>query len=235
MKKAFTMVEFIFVIVVIGVLATIIIPKTKTNPLQEAAVQVLSHIRYTQHLAMIDDKYNTSNTEWFRERWQIFFSNTTNGSNDKWAYSIFSDKAGGNTGNPDVSEIAINPLAKSKLLTGGYSGTVQYDDIQGRNTKELHIGEKYGIVDIDFIDGCSIAINKQRIFFDYLGRPFYGGAHLQTKAYNDESSVKLLKSKCHIELCLSTCTSALSTDKITIELQAETGYSCILDSHSNCI
>jgi len=218
------MIELVFVIVVIGILAAVIIPNTRTNPLQEAAVQVISHIRYTQHLAMMDDKFDTNNVTWYQKRWQIFFSKTEYGSDFLWTYSIFSDGAGGNTGNPDVSELAVNPLNTSKLLTGGYSGTVQYDDAQGRNTRELLIGEKYSIVDVDFTAGCSIATNKERIFFDSLGRAFYGGPHLQSHAYKDETSVKLLKNTCQIELCLETCATASSEKKIIIYIERETGY-----------
>ena len=82
MKKAFTMLELVFVIVVIGILAALILPRTKTNPVQESAVDLLSKIRYTQHLALVDDKYN-STTAWYKDRWQIRF----NGN----AYTITSD------------------------------------------------------------------------------------------------------------------------------------------------
>jgi len=77
MKKAFTMLELIFVIVVIGILAAVILPRTKTNPVQEAAVDLLSKIRYTQHLALVDDKYDASNTSWYKNRWQIQFNGNT--------------------------------------------------------------------------------------------------------------------------------------------------------------
>ncbi len=78
MKKAFTMLELIFVIVVIGVLLAIIVPSTRTNPVQEATVDLASQIRYTQHLAMIDDKYNAADNTWFINRWQIVFSGVNN-------------------------------------------------------------------------------------------------------------------------------------------------------------
>ena len=56
-KKAFTMLELVFVIVVSGILAATFIPRFDRDNLQEAADQVISHIRYTQHLAMVDDKF----------------------------------------------------------------------------------------------------------------------------------------------------------------------------------
>ena len=81
MKKAFTMLELVFVIVVIGILAALILPRTKTNPVQESAVDLLSKIRYTQHLALVDDQYDSTNSindathsAWYRNRWQISFN-----------------------------------------------------------------------------------------------------------------------------------------------------------------
>lgn len=68
MRKAFTMIELVFVIVVIGILAAVIIPNTRTNPLQEAAIQLLSHIKYTQHLAMTDDTYDENDPNWYKKR-----------------------------------------------------------------------------------------------------------------------------------------------------------------------
>ena len=74
MKRAFTLLELVFVIVVVGVLAAVIIPSTKTNPVREAAIQLVSHIRYTQHLAMVDDKFDATNNNWYKNRWQIHFT-----------------------------------------------------------------------------------------------------------------------------------------------------------------
>ena len=74
MKRAFTMLELIFVLVVIGILAAVIIPSTRTNPVAEASIDLLSKIRYTQHLALVDDKYNDTNATWVLNRWQIDFT-----------------------------------------------------------------------------------------------------------------------------------------------------------------
>ncbi|MCF6310454.1 MAG: type II secretion system GspH family protein, partial [Sulfurimonas sp.] len=58
MKKAFTMLELVMVIVVIGILAAVMLPRVASDRLAEAATQVISHIRYTQHLAMVDDQFD---------------------------------------------------------------------------------------------------------------------------------------------------------------------------------
>ena len=70
-KSAFTMLELVFVIVVIGILSAIFIPRFGQNKLSDAANQLISSIRYTQHLALIDDEYNASNTNWYQNRWTI--------------------------------------------------------------------------------------------------------------------------------------------------------------------
>ena len=118
MKKAFTMLELVFVIVVIGILAAVIIPNTRTNPVQEGAIQLLSHIRYTQHLAMMDDRYG-ANATWFKDRWQIRFTSSS--------YSI----ASGSTfaANPQNSAVNIENID----LSTKYSSTVSFAGFCGAN------------------------------------------------------------------------------------------------------
>ena len=116
MKKAFTMLELVFVIIVIGILAAVIIPSTRTNPAQEAAIQLISHIRYTQHLAMIDDKYDATNTNWFLNRWQIRFTGNT--------YSIAADGIA-NTFAVNPSNSATN--LQNINLDADYSVSISYN------------------------------------------------------------------------------------------------------------
>jgi len=113
MKKAFTMIELVFILVVIGILAVTIIPSTRTNPVQEAAVGLISKIRYTQHLAMINDKYNEG-ADWYKNRWQIRFSDNK--------YSIVSNSNGTFAKDPqnvtkELKDIALKGL-NSIVLKG---------------------------------------------------------------------------------------------------------------------
>ena len=71
MKKAFTMLELIFVIVVMGIIIAVVTPNTRSNPAAEAAVELQSQIRYAQHLAMVDDQYDGADANWFKNRWQV--------------------------------------------------------------------------------------------------------------------------------------------------------------------
>ena len=225
-KSAFTLLEFTFVIVVIGILSAIFIPKFSQNKLSQAANQVASHIRYTQHLALIEDKYDVNDPFWFLERWTIRFKKDLvystlppNGTySNKWSYTIYSDKS--HDGNPNTSEMAMNPLNNNQYLSGGYNNTLHLNNNQSMN--ELRLGEKYNINDIVFSGGCRS--NVLYINFDHLGRP--SNSFPTTSPYELPASGfhKLLTQRCDITLCTSSCAVASANEKVTISIEPETGY-----------
>lgn len=190
MKKAFTMIEMIFVIIVIGILSAIAIPRVSENHLNEAADQVISHIRYTQHLAMQDNKFDQADNTWFQERWQIAFNGEV--------YTIFSDQNKNNT--QDLAEIATNPNNPTQRLTG--------DDSVDEVTRELDIGVKYDITSIAFSPNCGTG---NRISFDSMGRPISGNPTGLTGPYSPSG---LISGQCQITL-----TSNGETKVIAIEAE----------------
>ncbi|MCI6988771.1 MAG: prepilin-type N-terminal cleavage/methylation domain-containing protein [Campylobacter sp.] len=76
MKKAFTLIELVIIIVVVGILAAAITPRLDKNPMIEAADQIASHIEYTKHLAMMNNNYVPTNPNWRSEQWAIVFNET---------------------------------------------------------------------------------------------------------------------------------------------------------------
>jgi prepilin-type N-terminal cleavage/methylation domain-containing protein len=119
MKKAFTMLELVFVLVIIGILAAVMLPQMGSTTVPQASVQLQSHIRYAQHLAMIDDKFNATNATWFQDRWQIDFTGNT--------YSIGSDNGVTFARNPqssdqNLSNIDLNDEYGVTLAFGGGCG-----------------------------------------------------------------------------------------------------------------
>ena len=226
-KRAFTMIELIFVIIVVGILAAIMIPKLNRNASREAANQILTHIRYTQHLAMQDDKYENfvsdNPVRWFRMRWGVAFNNTSlqKCSIDKpgvntWKYSVFFDKSLNGNINSE-SEVANDIYKSGKLLSGGWSG-ISTDACKKIN-KELNLGKRFGITLVDFKDGCS---GMQTIIFDEMGRPMRVASTTSGGAKRPYD--RLLKKDCSITI----------TDKrgnqTTITIEKESGFASIKEN-----
>lgn len=226
-KRAFTMIELVFVIVVVGILAAIMIPKLNRNASREAANQILTHIRYTQHLAMQDDKYENfvsdNPVRWFRMRWGITFNKTSlqecsidEPGVNSWKYSVFFDKS--LSGNINSENEVANDIYKSgKLLSGGWSG-ISTDACKKIN-KELNLGKRFGVASVDFKDGCN---GMQTIIFDEMGRPMRVASTTSGGAKRPYD--RLLKKDCKITI----------TDKrgnqTTITIEKESGFASIKEN-----
>jgi prepilin-type N-terminal cleavage/methylation domain-containing protein len=220
MKKAFTLLELVMVIIVIGIVSVSVTPSFQRSTVKEAANQLLSDIRYTQHLALSDNKFNGSDINWYKARWQLQFGRS-NSTDQEWAYSIYSDGST-YTGNPDITEMAKNPLNPNQLLSGGYSGTLDWDD--QRATAEMNLGKKYGILNTNtgvvFTGGCLLPGSPKRLSFDYLGRPLRGNLSSLDTKYLDGTTNRIIQSDCFI-------TISNGSDSETIVITPETGYAYI--------
>ena len=213
-KKAFTLLEAVIVIVVIAIISVSFTPNYERDNLTEAAHQIISHIRYTQHLALIDNKYDPKDPNWYKRRWQIRFFKKTTASKDgtsKWAYAVFSDKpnsSGNFNGQPNATtgEVAIDPLNRT-LISGGF--TINYSN--EKTNKKTAIGETYGITNITF-SNCN-----QRIPFDYIGRPLKGDPKNYSASYEKN---KIITNTCKITL-------SDGSRNIGICIEPETGYAHI--------
>lgn len=221
MKKAFTMLELVFVILIVGILSIAILPSFSRNSLQEAADQLISHIRYTQHLAMLDDKFDINDSKWYLARWTIRFQeNVSFGGipdDGAWTYTIYSDITNYTGHNPDLVGMALNPLVSNKYLSGGYDNTLSTSDAKA--SKELQLNEKYGISNVTFSGGCRS--DTLFVSFDYLGRPF--------NSFPTDSSYELPAAGWH-KLLTAACVITLTngTKNIRISIEPETGYTHIL-------
>jgi len=216
LKKAFTMIELVFVIVVIGIVSSIVVSYAKPNDkgayddgsfhqatgrFAEAAVQVMGHIRYTQHLAMIDNKFDINDANWFRKNWQILFEDNSDGN---FQYSIFSDADA--DGVADESEVAVDPSSNEKVLSSNIS--------KSKNSPKLNLYKSYGIESATFSGGCTGA--NGHISFDQFGRAYFGDIKAVTTTI---PGANIIRTTCEIKLCDSGC-----TNQVTILLEPETGY-----------
>ena len=196
----------------------------------DATMQLVSHIRYTQHLALIDDTYDSNridsvlNVIWYKDRWQLVFSSSEY-SDGKPAYTIFSDNQGTavSRGDANEDEVARNPENSNQIMTGGYSATqaLNYGHSKFKGMKKLNLGNSYGVTSIVLSGGCE----DGRISFDHLGRPMQGDHNTVTSPYNaatpyDSNKQRLITSNCIVEV-------RDGDDYINIIISPETGYTTI--------
>ena len=215
MKKAFTMIELIFIIVVVGILAAVAIPRIDRDNLIELVDQVTTHIRYTQQLAMMDNVYDGSDEHWYRGYWRIQFSDSADGG-DGWKYSVYKDLPGYSGNLNSEREVARDPQNEQRFLTSGASGFSANTDSKKMN-KKLNLKNTYDIQKIDFDKNCG----GQTIAFDSKGRPH--GAPQNAKNPYD----KVLHTPCIITF---TDSGGSSTQ---IAVQPETGF--ISDNRAEAI
>jgi len=204
-KNAFTMIELVLVIVVLGILAALAVPRLERDHRQEAADNILSAIRYTQHLALIDDKHEFDNPNWIEKLWQIRFDSGSSAAG--FSYLIGSNE----NADPQISqsETAIDPSNGKYFYNQNANPTI--DSTESPN---VFIGKKYGVDSITFQGGCS---GSQHIAFDHLGRP-----HVNIyNASNDYSTY--MSSDCNITFS----SSNNAFDPFSIIITKETGYAYI--------
>ncbi|MCK9374470.1 MAG: prepilin-type N-terminal cleavage/methylation domain-containing protein [Sulfuricurvum sp.] len=161
-RLAFTLLELVFVIIVIGILAVLAMPNFSSNPLQQAAMQVAEHIRYTQHLAMVDDKFDQTDPTWWQKRWQMRFPHTTINGIKVYYYEVFSDD--NKAGNSNLNEEAVDPLT-GQTIGDGVTAVATIPD-----TSLVNLTKRFGVTSVT--GTCVLGGAYRTIAFDNLGRPY---------------------------------------------------------------
>ncbi len=200
------MIELVMVIVVLGILAAIAIPRMDRDLKQEAADNILSAIRYTQHLALTDNKHKFDKAKWQRRFWTIHFTSSSTITLNNF-YTISSDN--NMSGDFTKDECAIDP-ANGKYIYNAGGATTAIDSDESPN---IFIGKKYSIYRITTSGGCN---NGKHIGFDQLGRPHTGFSGSIKPDYSS-----YMKSDCNITF------NGTAIDPFSVIIEKETGYAYI--------
>jgi len=173
MKKSFSLIELVLVIVIASILYVTTTVSLSDTSLNQVVDKLITHINYTRHLAIKDNKMqyypiNSSIVEgnrskyWFKQWWQLRIGKNSDGD---YFYEIFSDspysksnifnKVGG-----PVSEYAIDPY-NHLYMAGNYASNPN---------KELNLSY-YHIKVIKYNDK-TLNSGSIRIIFDNYGN-FY--------------------------------------------------------------
>ena len=213
-KKAFTLLELVFVIVVLGILAALAIPRLDNDIRQRAGDNIISAIRFTQQMALMDDVTDARNSDWQRAFWQLGFEGC---SDDGLFYTISSDKDRG--GDLDASEVAADPI--NGLPFNGANNQPCEKDLSGQTgSRSIYLTKQFGISDPNGVTFENNCVNTAKhIGFDHMGRPHKGysgstSADYSTRLYDD-------------------CTITFKFDDTSIEdlqitIEKQTGYAYIV-------
>jgi len=204
------MIELVFVIVILGILASLAMGRMDRDLRQEATETVLSHIRLTQQLALRDNKHRSdNNANWQKAYWQIDFK-----CDSTCRYVVGSDIS--LNGTIVKSEAAVDPTDGKYLLNDDSADTEMSDKVL--------LEDKFGIHTIASSSGCA---NSNSIAFDYVGRPYVNNSG----ATNDFS--KIMTADCNLTFTMSTDQNDDGIDDtFTITIEAETGNAFIV-GHKN--
>ena len=211
-RTAFTMLELTMVIVVIGILAALALPRVERDIRQEAGDNLLSAIRYTQHMALMDDVTDPRVTNWQRAFWRFGFQKC---SDNGYFYTISSDES--REGNIDAGEEAVDPI--NGLSLNGNNGLDCMKTVQDGSSPNIFITKKYGI---SFPNGVTFsncgASTGNYIGFDHMGRPHRGFTGSTTADYST-----VLQSDCTITLKFDDT----DIEDLVIIVEKQTGHTFI--------
>lgn len=210
-KSAFTMLELVFVIVVLGILAALAMPRLNRDVKQEAADNILSDIRYVQHLALMDDKHRFDNPNWQKSFWKIMFGTCT-GADRFYMLGSDDNMDGGASGYFAQNESAIDPTnGKSMFWVNGTDCSNGGDD---NVSDRIFLTYKFGIKSISTSGGCA---NNQYLGFDHFGRPHNGFTGSSTP-----NSASYMSTACTFTFTMS------DNDTFAITIEPETGFTYIV-------
>ena len=214
-KSAFTLIEVVFVIIVLAILASVAMDSTTRDLKQEASETILSHIRLAQQLALNDNKHRSDNNPmWQRAYWQFAIRKCS----DNIAYRVGSDiSLEGGINGISKEEAAINPI------DGKYIFSNDCLNLANDETPSVLLTKRFGIKDSGVIvsGGC----DRREILFDYLGRP-----HYRNTTYNTPDFSNIMKQDCNMTFILDKIDQDNNgvDDNFTITIEAETGHAFIV-------
>lgn len=198
MKKAFTVIELVFVIVMVGIMAAVSVMYIPQTNLQQASDYLIQNLKYTKLLAQTDDRFYTMSDGavpnsvdvskqtqyWQAGMWQLQFHRI--GDNTQNSYSVYADTARSNaTTNFDGRPMSGDLIAKdpdNKACLTGYSLSNRPTECENNVAKEVKLEETYGVT-IDKIEHQGNCTESQtaRIYFNKEGLPFCGSSKSGTQ------------------------------------------------------
>ena len=201
-KQSFSLVELIFVIVIISIISSQFLPKLTKSDLNQAANKLVIHLKNTKYQAMIDNKFSHKDDFWFRERWTLKFKNCSKNIGGLY-YVVYSDS--NHKGSANKNETLKDPLTQ-KWLYSNYDCNASFDE-----SKDILLTKEYGVSKVEV--SCNDTTTIGQISFGQDGKVYTKLGTKLEDTYNYE-----LKEQCNIVLYDN------SNDNVTIIVEPNTGY-----------
>ncbi len=190
-SRAFTFIELLVVIVLLGILSAVLAPQLSRDELNEAQQQVIQHLQLTQNQALTHHTYIGSSdssietninatrkaaTLWFKGYWQMQFNTGTT----ELPYSVYSD----------TPSNSLLPQYSDKADKGDYylydsftrlfiarDGTDIPEYILKYRDTGVDLADTYGVTNVSVVCPSMAATNastrsRAHILFDDIGRPY---------------------------------------------------------------
>ena len=197
-RRSFSLLELIFVIVIVAIISSQIIPKSTISKLNLAVDKIILNLNYTRYIAHIDNKYDIEDDQWKKKLWTLKFQRCSSSVGGLY-YVIYSDESGG-TAHFKKSETLKDPLSL-KYLYSTSSCINSYD-----TSKYILLTKEYGVTKVEVSCNTTDAIGQ--ISFGYDGRIY---SQLG-------SNPKEILNRCEIKLY------DITGDFRTITIEPKTGY-----------
>ncbi len=195
---AFSLLELIFVIVLIAIISSTIISKTEISKLQIATDKIVLYLNYTRYIAFVDSKFDIDDVEWERKRWTLKFQNCSDTNNGMY-YIVYSDMSGG-TAAFKKDECMKDPLSLKYLYSG-------YDCKPSSNeSKNILLTKEFGVHKVEV--SCNTTSTIGQISFGADGK-IYSQLGTNIKEIDEQCLLKLYD---------------INDDYTTIAIEPKTGY-----------
>jgi Tfp pilus assembly protein FimT len=184
LKRSFSILELIFVLVLVVIILTYTIPKNNQHSNLKAAVDnITMHLNYTRYVAHIDNKEDINDKQWQMKLWTLKFQRCSSDVGGLY-YVVYSDMSG-NTAAFKKTETLKDPLTNKYMYSN--SDCVVSDD----ESKYILITQEYGIEDVDVSCNTTSAIGQ--ISFGYDGK-------IYSQLSSNIDNIKEITSPCKIRV-----------------------------------
>jgi len=181
-KKSFSLLELIFIILIVSIVASQSNIRNNLSKLQLAKQQLLLHLKYTRYIAMLDDKYDSKDFLWHKQRWTLKFLNCQQSIGGLY-YVIYSDTD--KNGAIKKEESLVDPLNGNHIYSFQCTEDKLYD-----KSKFVLLTKKYDIQNV--VLSCNSTSTIGQISFGHDGNVY-------SRLGNNEEDYKII-SPCILQL-----------------------------------